>query len=157
MNCKMPALKRSFELAGFDDVKTVLSSGNVVFGARSAEAGLAKLAERAMDEHLGKSFFTLVRSVESLQALLESDPYAGFEVEPDAKRVVTFLKEKPKTTPRLPLEQDGARILALRNQTVFTAYLRSPKGPVFMTLLEKTFGKDQTTRTWDTVSKCAKR
>jgi hypothetical protein len=30
------------------------------------------------------------------------------------------------------------------------------KGPVFMQLLEKTFGRDITTRTWDTVTKCAK-
>lgn len=28
-------------------------------------------------------------------------------------------------------------------------------GPVFMTLIEKTFGTAATTRTWDTVKKCA--
>ena len=33
MNCKMPALKRCFEAAGFTDVKTILSSGNVAFTA----------------------------------------------------------------------------------------------------------------------------
>jgi hypothetical protein len=33
--------------------------------------------------------------------------------------------------------------------------VRSPKGPVFMTLIEKTFGKEVTTRTWDTVKKAA--
>jgi hypothetical protein len=32
----------------------------------------------------------------------------------------------------------------------------SPKGAVSMTLLEKTLGKDVTTRTWDTVKKVAK-
>jgi hypothetical protein len=31
----------------------------------------------------------------------------------------------------------------------------SDKGPVFMTLIEKTFGKNVTTRTWETVAKCA--
>ena len=30
-----------------------------------------------------------------------------------------------------------------------------PCGPVFMALLEKTFGAAITTRTWDTVRKCA--
>jgi hypothetical protein len=39
---------------------------------------------------------------------------------------------------------------------VFTDYVRSPKGPVFMTLIEKTFGKEATTRTWDTISKVAR-
>ena len=38
---------------------------------------------------------------------------------------------------------------------VYTAYVPSPRGAVFMTLIEKTFGKDLTTRTWDTVKKCA--
>jgi uncharacterized protein (DUF1697 family) len=31
MNAKMPELKKCFESAGFTDVKTLLSSGNVVF------------------------------------------------------------------------------------------------------------------------------
>ena len=51
--------------------------------------------------------------------------------------------------------KDGARILCVKGAEVFTAYLRSPRGAVFMTLIEKTFGKDVTTRTWDTVRKCA--
>jgi hypothetical protein len=37
-----------------------------------------------------------------------------------------------------------------------SAYTRSDKGPVFMALIEKTFGKDVTTRTWDTVLKVVK-
>ena len=36
MNVKMPDLKLAFEAAGFEDVRTVLSSGNVVFGAAPA-------------------------------------------------------------------------------------------------------------------------
>jgi hypothetical protein len=38
---------------------------------------------------------------------------------------------------------------------VFTAYEPSPKGAVFMALLERTFGTDITTRTLATVEKCA--
>ncbi|MFL5275881.1 MAG: hypothetical protein ACJ79T_05380, partial [Myxococcales bacterium] len=58
--------------------------------------------------------------------------------------------------PSLPAELDGARILAIDGRNIFSAYVSSPKGPVFMTLIEKTFGKDVTTRTWDTVRKVAK-
>jgi hypothetical protein len=57
----------------------------------------------------------------------------------------------------LPIETDGARILAVRGREVFTAYVPRPRSPVFMTLLEKTFGKEVTTRTWETVRKCAAR
>ncbi len=38
MNAKMPELRKAFEAAGFTEVKTVLSSGNVVFDARNRPA-----------------------------------------------------------------------------------------------------------------------
>ena len=55
----------------------------------------------------------------------------------------------------LPVERDGARILERIGDEVYTFYTRTPKGPVFMQLLEQHFGKAITTRTWDTVRKCA--
>ena len=39
MNCKMADLRAAFEAAGFTDVRTVLTSGNVVFDARSTSEG----------------------------------------------------------------------------------------------------------------------
>lgn len=56
-----------------------------------------------------------------------------------------------------PIEKDGARILRMEDGVVFSAYLPTPKGPVFMTLLQKTFGKEQTTRTWQTLEKVVSR
>ncbi len=40
MNAKMLELKSCFEAAGFTDVKTMLSSGNMVFSARPAPEAL---------------------------------------------------------------------------------------------------------------------
>jgi len=157
LNAKMAELRRAFELSGFEDVKTVLGSGNVIFSAPKArETALAKRAEAAMKKHLGASFFTLVRSVDYLTELLEEDPFREFRLKRGSKRVVTFLSEAPETEPDLPIERHDARILAIRDDAVFSAYVPGPKGPVFMTLLERTFGKNITTRTWDTVAKCAK-
>jgi uncharacterized protein (DUF1697 family) len=156
-NCKMPALKAAFEAAGFTDVKTVLGSGNVVFDARSSsEASLQHRAEAAMQERLGKAFLTIVRPIAQLRKILASDPYSRFKLSPEAKRIVTFLRGRPKAKLALPIELDGARLLAMKDGEIFSAYLPNPKGPVFMTLIEKTFGKEQTTRTWDTVAKVAR-
>jgi uncharacterized protein (DUF1697 family) len=155
-NAKMTDLKHCFERAGFTNVKTVLSSGNVVFDARAtSEAQLEQEAEAAMHATLGRSFTTIVRPVALLHDLLATDPYEAFNVPAHAKRVVSFLREP--TTPRLtlPIESDGARILCKVGREVFTAYEPSPKGPVFMVLIEKAFGTDITTRTWETVRKCA--
>lgn len=157
MNAKMPELRKAFEAAGFTDVKTLLSSGNVLFSAAKASvAALQRKAEAAMLDRLGQVFLTIVRSVDALRELLASDPYRGFRLSPDAKRIVTFLREPPAKKVKLPIELEGARILVIRGDEAFSAYVRTPKGPVFMTLIEKTLGKDVTTRTWDTVSKAAR-
>ena len=156
-NCRMPELKQAFEAAGFTEVKTVLSSGNVVFDARRAtESALERRAEAAMAERLGQAFFTIVRPVEMLQGLLATDPYRPFRVAPGAKRIVTFLRDEPTGAIELPVERDGARVLALDGRELFTVYVASDKGPVFMTLIERAVGKAVTTRTWDTVGKVAR-
>jgi uncharacterized protein (DUF1697 family) len=150
----MPELKRAFESAGFTEVKTVLGSGNVVFAARGAsEAALQRKAEAAMRERLGQAFLTIVRPVDRLIELLATDPYRPFGVKPSAKRIVTFLRDEPAATLALPVEQDGASLFVLDGRELFSAYLPTPRGPVFMSLIERTFGKELTTRTWDTVGK----
>ena len=157
MNTKMADLKAAFECAGFTNVKTVLSSGNVVFDSRKAsDATLEKKSEAAMQKELGKSFSTIVRSVEHLESLIAADPFSEHKLPKDAKRVVSFVREAPTTPPKLPIEDRQARILAIKGRDIFTAYVPQQNDPVFMNLIEKTFGKQVTTRTWDTVRKCAK-
>ena len=157
MNAKMPELKKAFEAAGFEDVKTVLSSGNVVFSTRSASVeSIQRKAEAAMEKRLGSRFLTIVRPVDALREMLADDPYKDFRLEAGSKRIVTFLREKPKAELTLPIEMDGARILAMKGREIFSVYVPTPKGPVFMTLIEKTFGKEVTTRTWETVTKVAR-
>ena len=156
MNAKMPEVKSAFEAAGFEDVRTLLSSGNVVFSAPAAKTtDLERRAEAAMERTLGAAFGTFVRSVDALRELLAKTHYDAFDLPAGTKRVITFLR-KPAPRLQLPIELDGARILVADGTAVFSAYVPGPRGPVFMTLLEKTFGKDVTTRTWDTVAKAAK-
>ena len=156
-NCKMAELKQAFEAAGYGNVKTVLSSGNVVFDARAAaEATLQRKAESAMRERLAQTFLTIVRPLALLRELLESDPYRKHPPSPGAKRIITFLRQEPASPLSLPIERDGARILGVHGREVFGDYLPTPKGPVFMSMIERMFGKEVTTRTWDTVSKVAR-
>jgi uncharacterized protein (DUF1697 family) len=156
MNAKMPELKRCFEATGFTDVRTVLASGNVVFTARAgSEAAIARRAEDAMARDLDRGFLTIVRSLDALRALLDADPYAAYRLAPGSKRVVTFLRDAPAARLALPIELDGARILGVAGREVFSAYVPGPRGPVFMKLIEKTYGDAVTTRTWDTVRKLA--
>ena len=157
MNAKMPAVKACFEAAGFSDVRTLLSSGNVVFNARSAlQATLERRAEKMMQAELSRSFDTFVRSTEYLQDFIEADPFLEFSLPPTAKRVVTFLRNPTSSKLKLPIERDGAGIFKFTGSEVLSAYVPGPKGPVFMSLIERAFGTDVTTRTLDTVRKCAR-
>jgi uncharacterized protein (DUF1697 family) len=155
MNAKMPELKACFESIGFTDVKTVLSSGNVVFTSPlKSSSTLVKAIESGMAEHLSRSFPVIVRATDHLLSVLKSDPYSDFRTPPNAKRVVTFLSRPHQTDLSFPIALDGAQILAIKGCEVFTAYVPSERGPVFMTIIEKTFGKGVTTRTLETVKKC---
>jgi uncharacterized protein (DUF1697 family) len=151
-NAKMPELARAFEDAGFTEVRTVLGSGNVAFTARAAPiAGIERRAEAAMTRCLGRTFLTFVRPAAELEALLAEDPFRAFRLPAGAKRIVTFLKRAPTSDVRLPAAIGGARLHARRGLEVFGSY--TPGSPDFMALIERTFGKDVTTRTWDTVAK----
>ena len=72
MNAKMADLRTCFEMMSFTDVKTALSSGNVVFtGAEMPEPKLAKLIESGMAKDLPRSFPVIVRTTDQLLALLK--------------------------------------------------------------------------------------
>jgi uncharacterized protein (DUF1697 family) len=156
MNAKMPALKACFEAAGFDDVRTLLSSGNVVFNARSSSlAALERRAEKAMQAHLGRSFDTIMRSATFLQAFIESAPFAEFHIETPMQCVVTFLRNTVDVSATLPIVREGGSILKFTGAEILSACVPGPKGSSLMTFIERTFGKNVTTRTLETVRKCA--
>lgn len=67
----MPELRACFESAGFTNVRTVLSSGNVAFDSPLANpADIESRAEASMGKTLGQAFYTVVRSsVETARTL----------------------------------------------------------------------------------------
>ena len=89
----MSDLKSCLESAGFSDVRTILSSGNAAFdsSARSA-AAVERQIEAAMTKQLGCSFYTIVRSRDALQELVNADPFAAFDLPAGAKRRITTAK-----------------------------------------------------------------
>ena len=51
----MPELRACFESAGFSNVRTLLSSGNVVFDARAqANSSIERVAQSALSQDLGR-------------------------------------------------------------------------------------------------------
>jgi uncharacterized protein (DUF1697 family) len=152
----MENLKKAFEACGFKDVKTIATSGNVAFSAAMAEGDVVKKARAALKKRLGRETPVHVRSRDELRKMVQGDPYKGFPIPEDAKRVITFLDASAKTDLKLPHHQDGASILRIKDGVAYSAYLRSPKGAVFMKVLDEAFGKNITTRTWDMINRLVK-
>ncbi len=91
---KMPALKGAFEANGFEDVRTYIQSGNVLFrSSASPPAELTARIETMLGGAFGYEATVVVRSRAQMRAVVERAP-KGFGAEPATYRYdVIFLKE----------------------------------------------------------------
>src|SRR5688572_7791450 len=79
-NMRNEKLRGVFEKLGFANVKTVISSGNVVFESPSRNAKkLEETIETALPEQLGFTSTTIIRSKKQLQQLVDINPFKGME------------------------------------------------------------------------------
>jgi uncharacterized protein (DUF1697 family) len=159
---KMERLGKAFESLGFRNVRTLLASGNVLFEARAVNASrLVSKIEAKLARTFGHEIGTIVRPIEDLQDLADSDPFNGLRVTPRTRLFVTFLSQKPRTALKIPYESpDGSfRILSLTDREVCSVLTLGPqwaRNLRQMDILEKEFGKKVTTRSWNTVIRLLK-
>lgn len=152
-NMRNEKLRGAFEELGFTNVKTVISSGNVLFETSEKDAPkLEAIIERALPEMLGFTSTTIVRSLADLQDLVSANPFAGYEHSLKTSLNVTFLKTKPDN--HQPLEGRGFSIIRVTDREVCSVIDTSTaKTPDFMAKAERAYGKQITTRTWKTVER----
>lgn len=152
-NMRNDKLRGVLEGLGFKNVQTVISSGNVLFESPSDDAGgLEAAIEQAWPKELGFNSTTIVRSLEDLQKLTDSEPFNDTEDMPSSRLNVTFLKKDVKNGLKFPYQGQGYVVLGMESRAVFTVIdTSSTKTPNVMSWLEKQFGKEITTRTWKTI------
>ncbi|MGQ4596678.1 DUF1697 domain-containing protein [Nocardia sp. R6R-6] len=162
-NMSNAKLRSVFESLGFDDVASVLASGNIVF--RSPDTDVPELEQRiqqALSTELGIGGGTIIRSHEELRALLDADPFTGLKHGRGTYLIATFLKDNAKPPKTLPEQPDPlTRIVGYdKAARAFLAVIDNSvpgKTPDFMAWLDKTYGKDITTRTWLTIERIVKK
>lgn len=136
-NMRNEKLRQVFSELGFADVKTVISSGNVIFKSRSKSiSALETKIEQGLSKSLGFNNTVIVRSKDELHELIQGDPFKGKKHNRKSYLIATF----SKTVPR---------------EVFNTLDLSSARTPDFMTKLEKKYGKEITTRTWKTIERIA--
>jgi len=160
---RMAGLKQAFEALGFRNVHTLLASGNVLFEARQRDARkLTKTIERKLQQAFGMEIWVVLRTRRALLRLLAADPFRNIKVTPLTRLFVTFLPGKSRTTLKIPYQSPDKsfRILCILGGDVCSVLTLGPqwaRNLRQMDILEKEFGKKITTRTWNTVRKCAGR
>jgi uncharacterized protein (DUF1697 family) len=159
-NMRNDKLRGVFEELGFANVKTVVSSGNVVF--ESPSRSVRKLEDRieeALPKELGFKSTTIIRNQKQLQQLVDKNPFKSREHSQKSSLNVTFLKKKRKVDIKFPYEIDNRdyTLLGMYDGAICSVIdLTSAKTPDLMLWLEKKFGKEITTRTWKTVERILK-
>lgn len=153
----MADLKRMLEGLGMTDVKTLLASGNVVLESEIADpVEVKRVVEAALAETFGRKLTVIVRTITSIQALVDSDPFRDIVVSDNQRLNVTFIGDAPKGRLDLPwkAEDGSALIFALDEGALLSVHDADKAGTVdFMEMIGKTYGKDITTRNWNTVQK----
>lgn len=155
----MADLRKLVEGLGHQDVKTLLQSGNVVFGSdRTDQAALATELEQAIEAELGMSVGCLVRDGAEMSRVLAADPLAEQATNP-SRYFVTFLSgevDAARFAEVEPLAKAGEVLVAGEREV----YLWLPEGAAETKLTHLVFQKRlgvavATTRNWNTVTKLA--
>lgn len=154
----MATLKALLEKSEFKNVKTLLASGNILFESQTTSPEkMCKQIEALIEKKFGFTSHTIVRKHADLAKLVKSDPFAKIPVTKDTRLYVTLLSKQPKTNFKSPWSspEKDFRILKVTSGEVYSVLdLSKGKGTVdSMKFLEKEFGKDVTTRNWNTVAK----
>lgn len=159
-NMRNEKLRGLFEKLGFTNVRTVISSGNVIFESTSRSAKkLEDRIEAAILAQLAFTSTTIIRSKGQIQQFVDQNLFKGMTHTQKSNLNVTFLKNKQSIDMQFPFNvKDRAyTLLGMYDGAVCSVIdLTSSKTPDLMTWLEKKFGKEITTRTWKTVERILK-
>jgi len=152
---RMADLAEAFSEAGFDHVRTVLASGNVVFGAKGASRALEPQIERALRARFGVDIAVLVRSRAELAKVVDGAP-EGHD-SPSLRSDVFFLKH-PLTAKQAmaelpPLNDDVDTIAAGTGVLYFSRVKATATKTRVQAFMTKPLFKQVTVRTWNTTTK----
>ena len=157
----MAELKTCLEAAGFQEVKTVLNSGNVFIttplsNTTEVETQLTQLLEVTFKFPIP----VIARKTAVIKTLMENNSFAETTVTKDIRRYISFLK-KPLSKPNLEIpytsKDHSFKILRFTGGEVFSVLdVSKVKTTDAMLILEKHFGKNITTRNWNTLEKMEK-
>jgi len=154
----MTDLRAMFESLGFDEVRTVLQTGNVVFEASGKAAALERRLEAGALKSLGLETDFFVRTTKELGSVVARNPFPDEAERDPGHLVVLFCKDAPKAAGVKALEGGikGREYVRAGGKELYAVY---PDGigrsKLTNKLIEGKLGTRCTGRNWNTVLKLA--
>jgi uncharacterized protein (DUF1697 family) len=154
----MADLRKAFADLGYEDARTVLQTGNVVFTAKAGGAALEAELEKALDAALGLKTDVIIRSARDWDRVIAANPFPEEATSDPSHLVVMPLKAK---VARSAVEDLAA---AIKGREIVRAegaelYITYPDGigrsKLTIGLIEKKIGCRGTGRNWNTALKIA--
>lgn len=154
----MADLKTLLKKMKLTEIGTLLNSGNIIFESDLdlSRIDLEALLQNTLEKHFGFSIPVILREKAVIDELIHIDPFSNIEVTKDTRLYVSFLKEPSGVVLNTPWESDDGtfHIISYDGTTICsTLDLSRTKTVKGMDSLEKLFGKDITTRNWNTILK----
>lgn len=153
---KMETLRELVAALGFQNVKTYINSGNVIFETVGTnDKTLAVKIEVAIEKEFALKIKVIVRTIDEIKSIVENNPFAG-QFENDKDLHVFFLDEALSEEKRelLLSNNNENEMYAVQNREIF-CLLR-------VSVLDSLMGRDYigkklkvsaTARNWRTVNK----
>ncbi|SPF80691.1 DUF1697 domain-containing protein [Pseudoprimorskyibacter insulae] len=115
----MADLRQMCSDAGFDDPRTYITSGNVVFGSDLPEAEVKTTLEARLADYAGRPVPVFVRTAQDLNTLLNALPFADAE---PSKVAVSLLDDEPTKADIAAPRHQTTESIALAPRAIVVQY-----------------------------------
>ncbi len=155
---KMKDLAQLFTSFGFNNVKTFIQSGNVIFESSQTDIEKVKIKiEKGLKKSLGYSVDVVLRTPGELLKIIKENPFKKEIIEPNIKLYVMFLSKQPgnKIKQAVKSYDNELESFRIKNSEVYVLIRKNDiQKTVFSTnFLEKKLGLVGTTRNWNSINK----
>lgn len=153
---KMDALRALYESLKFEDPRTHVQSGNVIFRTKEKNsAALAKKIQNAVERTFGCCPAVILRTPDELRKAIAATPFATRTLEP-GKTLVTFLAgdPRPEAVATLLTFKAYPEELHLQGRELYIYFPNGAgKSKLPWSSVEKLLGTTGTARNWNSVTK----
>lgn len=154
---KMQHLKELFDSAGFDDVRTYIQSGNIVFTSKEKDKlKLEKMAEEILKNELEYPVNTFIRSDKEIEKIIKDNPFSEAALSKNLVLYYAFLPHRPdKDKVQLILSSGNeTEQHVIKDKGIYSLIVKNGGKTLFSGgWLEKNLKLPVTVRNWNTVIK----